>query len=515
MKKRSWARAGEISLNFSKSFHSALNQSSTFINGHAAGEHCNLPRPYPYPLPPCIHCTNLIRNPSFESNSSYWWTDNVSITDFNVFEGNTVANMGPGVASLSQDFPLQGANCHPLFFSFNAFAGFENEFNGELIVEVLWLNSEYNQIRPGLRMFIPNGRINYNARITFFAITDQVPANAAHARVIFSKGPGIFPDFILIDQVVLATISGHELMINGDFETGLLGWTADPETAFISNYELPLEGAGHVCTHFDGTLTQDVYMCGLPPCATFLFSFTAAGSGLVSLNVRIEWLDFNYNPIGSGLTLEIPDETLSAQGNYLSYLNITEPAPPCTAFARIIFTAAIPDPGCYLLLDQVLFARVETDNLILNPSFEDGLDNWESVNYNLVELNDVYEGTTDLGLGEIGGALWQEVELCHAAGHCYLFSTGLGFRYTNSEATFGTMLMKVIWLDHCGHEIGLGLYLTGTSSNQTGINPHWVPYVGITESAPPGTAKARIQFTKTSSEDGYIEIDNVVFGRLI
>jgi len=33
--------------------------------------------------------------------------------------------------------------------------------------------------------------------------------------------------------------------------------------------------------------------------------------------------------------------------------------------------------------------------------------------------------------------------------------------------------------------------------------------------APAGTVKARIQFTKTLSDNGFIEIDNVVFGRLV
>ncbi len=515
MKNKSRARAGEISLNFSGSFHSVFKQSSNFINGHAAREHCHQPGPCPAPLLPCIRCTNLIRNPSFESGSSYWWTDCVNIIDLHAFEGNVAANMGPGVASMSQEFPLLALKCHPLFFSFNAYAGFENEFNGALIVEVQWLNAEYNLIRPGLRMFIPDGRINHNDRITFFALTDRVPANAAHARVVFSKGPGIFPDFIIIDQVVLAAISGQELMVNGNFETGLLGWRADPETAFISDYTLPLEGAGHVYTHFNGTVTQDVCLCGLPPGSTFLFSFAAAGSGQVRLNVRIEWRDINHRLLGSGLILDIPEETLSAQGNYVSYLNITKPAVPGTAFARIIFTALIPDPGNYLLLDQVILTRVETNNLIVNPGFEAGLSNWEAVYATLVEANDVYEGTADVRLGEMGGALWQEVELCHAVGHCYLFSTGLGFRGTNPQSVFGTMLMKVIWLDHCDHEIGLGLYLTAAISSPTGTVPHWLTYVGITEPAPPGTVRARIQFAKTSGEDGDIEIDNVVFARLI
>ena len=530
MANHSWVQAnrtGGLCSNPAGSYNTLSGRSRNLGNANAASQNlcppavdntfevCCPPKPGPGPKPPCLRCTNLVQNPSFEAEYAYWWTNNVYIGNTNVFEGTAVAILGTGVASLNQELKLHGATGSPLFFSFNAFGGSESEFNGTLTAEIVWLDKEYKQIGIGLRMFIPDGRINNTARITFFALTDQVPPDAAYARLTFSKGQGTNPDYILIDQVVLAPISGPDLSTNGDFEADLLGWTASPDTAFISDHKLSLEGAGHVRTHFNGTLTQDVYIPCRRPGSTFLFSFAAAGVGPVSLNVRIEWQDINHNPIGSGLTLQIPDGTLPVQGNYLSYLNITEPTVPGTAYARIIFTASVPDPSYYLLLDQVLFARVVTDNLIVNPSFEDGLNNWESVYYNLVQLNDVYEGTTALGLGEIGGALWQEVNLYQAAGHCYLFSTGLGFRRTSSEATFGTMLMKVIWLDRYGNEIGLGLCLIGTSSNQTGTDHQWVPYVGITEPAPPGADRARIQFTKTLSEDGYIEIDNVVFGRLI
>ncbi|HPF19847.1 MAG TPA: hypothetical protein PLC88_00745 [Syntrophomonas sp.] len=464
----------------------------------------------------CLRAVNLVQNPSFEEEYSYWWTNNVYIGNTNVFEGTAVAVMGSGVASLHQELDLlYGAVCRRLFFSFNAMGGAESCYNGTLTAQIVWLDKEYNQIGIGLRMFVPDGRITNTARLTFFALTDQVPAQAVYARISFSKGQGTSSDAILIDQVLLAPLAGYDLLTNSDFESDLLGWTANPTTAFISDHKLSLEGAGHVRTHFNGTLTQDVYIRSLPPGSSFLFSFAAGGVGAVMLYVHVDWLDSNKNPIGSGLSLQIPNETLSLQGNYLSYLNLTEPTLPGTAYARIIFDAIVPNSSCYLLLDQVLFARVMSDNLIVNPSFENGLNDWEATYVTLVQRNDVYEGAADAGIGQIGGALWQEIDLTQAEGHSYLFSTGLGFRRTSSEATFGTMLMKVVWLDPNRNEIGLGLCLIGTSSNQTGSEHQWVPYVGITEPAPPGTAGARIQFTKTESTDGYIEIDNVVFGRLI
>lgn len=477
---------------------------------------------------------NLVQDPSFEADYYWWWTDNTSITDTAVFEGTAVATMGPGIASLFQEFSLKGANRHPLLLSFNAFSlaqalpnGSQSETvqkdqqadqiqqNGTLIAEVIWLDEDYEAIGTGLRMFIPDSRINSYARITFFGITDYPPYGTANVRIQFSKGQGEYPDYILVDGVLLTSMGRPDLIRNGDFEAGLLGWTALPDTAFISDHKLSLEGAGHVRTHFNGTLIQDIPIRSLPSRTSFLLSFAVLGEGPVGLSVRIEWLDSNDNPIGSGLNLSIPNGTLPAQGNYLSYLNITEPAVPGTVTARLIFTATVPDPAMFLLLDQVLFAPVETDNLIINPSFENGLNDWIPVYISLVPLNDVYEGFAAAGIGQIGGSLVQDVYLHNASGHCFLFSTGLGFRRVGSSATFGTMLMKVIWLDKNDREIGLGLCLIGTSGSEPLSDHMWVPYVGVTEPAPHGTVKARIQFTKTLSTNGYIEIDNVVLGRLI
>ncbi|NLP29563.1 MAG: hypothetical protein GX363_00345 [Clostridiales bacterium] len=471
-----------------------------------------------------IRCNNLVQDPSFEGQSFQWISSNVSFTNSTVFEGVVQATLGPGIASLSQELSLQGVGLRPLFFSFNAVSNLPpdtgSEYAGILIAEVIWLDKDFNNIGSGLRMFIPGDRINNIARITFFAQTDPPPANATHAKIVFSKGQGLSEgntDFISIDGVVLAPMACLDLLKNGDFEANLLEWRAVPgnNTAFLSSYKESLEGAGHVQTHFNGSLTQDIDVRPFPPGTSFLLSFAVQGMGPVTLNVRLEWLDAGGNPIGSGLNLSIPNETLANQGNYLSYINVSFPTLPGTATARLTFAAVVPSPTNFLRLDQVILAPVLTTNLITNPSFENGLNNWQHNLVTLVQRNDVYEGRADAGLGEIGGALWQDVELRHAEGHCFLFSTGLGFRQTSPTATFGSMIMKVIWLDKNDREIGLGLCLISTRQPSGSDFLEWVPYVGITEPAPKGTTKARVLFSKTDSTRGFIEVDNVVLTRLI
>jgi len=456
-----------------------------------------------------------VQNPSFKTDLSCWETDNVIVSDGSPFEGTQVARLGPGIASMFQDVLIPKQEYCPLFLSFNAYSGSNNELNGNLVAEVSWLNADHNIIATGLRIFIPNGRINFIAKITFFDITDRPPAGAAWARLQFSKGVGASPDLIVIDQVILAPISSINLVQNPSFESGLAHWTSDPNTSFIPDFLLPFEGVAQAVTTANGSLFQDVPINWLPAKSSFMLSFAAAATGAATLTVRVEWRNAADNPIGSGLNLLIPSDTLISQGNYLSYLDITDFAPTGTVKARISFAASIIGTGAALVIDQVIFARVASENLVINPSFEDGLNNWTPVNTTLFSANDVYEGFADAMVDLTGGSLVQAVPLTKAVGHCFLFNCGLGFRRVGSAADFGVMLVKVLWLDSRGREIGLGLSLIGTSSPLVQGVLQWLVYTGITEPAPAGTVAARLQFTKSASTNGVIEIDKVVLGRLV
>jgi len=163
----------------------------------------------------------------------------VTGADSTPFEGTQVARMSSGVASLFQDVALSGlANC-PLFVSFNAFPGTDNNSNGNLAVEVLWLDVNRVTIATGLRKIIPNFGINTSVRLTYFDITDRPPAGAVFARLLFSKGTGTAPnDIIEIDQVILAPVNSINLVQNPGFELGLTGWTTTTFTPiFIETFE--------------------------------------------------------------------------------------------------------------------------------------------------------------------------------------------------------------------------------------------------------------------------------------
>lgn len=462
----------------------------------------------------CPPCFNLLENPSFEAGLFAWTaSDNVVTGNDLPFEGNQVALMEAGIASLFQDVPLTGTCGKPLFFSFNAVG--ENPPN--LTVDILWLDSQRNTIGYGLKMIIPRDTVNDlgNTRVTFFAITDVPPLDASFARVLFSKGDVPAEGTLSIDQVILAPINGINLVQNHSFEIGLGGWTGVP---FQPNFEATLQGFGDVVTTTGGSLFQDVSLAGQPANSSFLFSFGAFAEGNAQLTATILWLDQGNNTIGPpALTINIQVETLPAQVNYLTYLDLTSPSPPGAVTARIIFDALLEEDSS-LRIDQVLFARAGTPNLVNDPSFEEGIGDWGFILGNAVEDGFAYEGEFVGSLGGSGDAVFQDVPLEKAAGKCFLFNYGFKVLGAPVGTTTGATEARVIWLNDQGQEIGLGLSLLSTGeANPGGVGAEWLVYTGITEPAPPGTAFARIQFTKPRGfgEESVVHLDKVVFGRLV
>ena len=101
------------------------------------------------PLKACGRCNNLVQN-SFETDLSQWETHNVTTNEGIPFEGTQAARLGPGEANMYQDISLSKLNCMPLLLSFNAVSPTSNQFNGDLLAEVLWLDASRNIIGTGL-----------------------------------------------------------------------------------------------------------------------------------------------------------------------------------------------------------------------------------------------------------------------------------------------------------------------------------------------------------------------------
>lgn len=443
---------------------------------------------------------NLIQNPSFERGLADWITDNVDVTDGSPFEGTQVARMSAGVASMFQDVSLIDTGLTPLFLSFYIEGTSFND--GNLIVELLWLDNAFNQIGIGLRQFIPPS-LRIPTRVSFFAVTDQPPEGTAWARLQFSKGQGAVAaeDFIKIDQVILTPVNSGNLVQNPGFELGLTGWTA---TGFTPNFTEAFTGLGQAAGEVSGgTLFQDIPLTHLPANTPLLVSFAVRSlqTSNGELTVQVLWLNAAGDPIGPpGLNVFIPHDTLDQQINYFTYLALTPPAPFNAVTARIVFTTLEPT----VFVDQVILTAAKTTNLIQNPGFEAGLDHWSAVNWT-AEISDfAYEGTMVARGANNGGVIFQEVALDNAVGQCFLFN----YAISNQRAD---LLAEIIWLDSQNREIGKGLNLIAPAVERE--SNVWVTYTGITEPAPSGTVKARVQFTKGQSGIP-LDLDKVILGRL-
>ncbi len=385
----------------------------------------------------------------------------------------------------------------------------------KLTVEVLWLDTNRNAIATGLRMFITQGTTDNvnNSRITFFDITDTPPAGACFARLLFSKAIGEEGSSVSIDQIILTPVNSINLVKNPSFEVGLTSWTS---TDFLPDFEAPLQGAADAVTSTGGMIFQDVFIGDQPPKSSYLFCFGATALGdEAALTVRVLWLNAANDVIGSpGLEIIITSRTLPHQENYLTYLDLTKPAPSGAVKARIIFETVLEESG--LNIDQIILARAGSSNLLQNPSFEEGESNWTFVEAGIFAQEATYEGRLAAVINITGGAIFQDVPITKAAGHCFVFNCGLRVERAGGGVGSTDTLIKVSWLDKNGREIGLGLCLfTFGTANPAVVFPQWLVYTGITDPAPAGTVAARIQFTKLSAVNAFTTIDKVVFGRLI
>jgi len=456
-------------------------------------------------------CANLVQNPRFEAGFDQWhFSGSLGLATGLPFAGNQAIRMHSSSSSIWKDVALAGVSGRPLLLSFNLFASLEA---ADLIVEVIWLDRHLRAIGVGRHMYIGADTLTgeFNAKITFFEITDRPPANAAFARLQFSKLEGDENSFIEIDQIILAPVRSINLVQNYGFESGLTEWNASD---FVADYDLPLVGGGHARGEGDGLLSQEVYIGNQPLGSSYLLSFALSltETAAVETTVRVQWLDRDSNIISQGLQFLVPEESLLGRSAYLTYLAVTSPAPGGAVWARISFETQGAGVFDYRV-DQVLFSRILTPNLVQNPSFENDLNDWEFDSTTTTNTLSAYEGNWVASMPASGAFLEQQIPLNRAAGRCYLLSFALKVARL---AEFGeaVLLAKVLWLDRTGREIGPGLALVARGDHSVANASTWLVYAAITEPAPAGAAAAKVLFTMRSSENANLALDHVVFAQL-
>ena len=158
------------------------------------------------------------------------------------------------------------------------------------------------------------------------------------------------------------------------------------------------------------------------------------------------------------VVLNLPRNTCSdsSSSDYLSYLDITGPAPLGAFKARIFFSVFVTE-GTTLTIDQVIFARTATNNLVKNPSFIEGLDNWIHDNVSLFAGNNIYEGNVDALAADTGVHCFR----IYPGKCCWqVFCLIAGWVYIKRGASETPDADPGLWLDKNGMQIGLGMSLT-------------------------------------------------------
>jgi len=372
---------------------------------------------------------------------------------------------------------------------------------------VLWLDANGAIIGTGLRAFLPSVSIS-NVRSTFFDVTDRPPLNAFAARLMFSKNASDIP--LLLDLVNLVPVETKNLLRSPSFESGLNGWDS---VNFNSQFSVIWEGATALqISSFPGFISQEIDLNPFRIGEAYLLSAAFAPLGLraATITVRLVFINVLGNPIGEpGIDITILPATLTGQGKYLNFVQLSRPAPIGAVKARLEI-AADEIPGGFVELDQVVLLRLASPNLIQNSEFDNGHDYWTGTDLGVTSGG--YVGQYSAFLDASGGLMGQVVALPPCSlGRNFLFNFAL--HYGDTGNTNGNMIAQVNWLDAKGNEIGLALRLIVLQTVQP--TPQWQVYTGITEAAPIGAASAIIRFTKSKGEtDSVIGLDSVIFARI-
>lgn len=458
---------------------------------------------------------NLVKNHSFEVGLSEWIVQNVTAADITSFIGTQTARMGSGIASIYQDVSLKGVSSRIFFLSYEILVPGTALGIGNLIVEVIWLDAEGRPIGQGLNNYVQGSLlIASGRRLTYFNITDPAPSEAESARIQFSKNsfPTAQTDQIEIDQVVFGPVDSFNLLQNPGFELHGNFWDDTAVVYTLGSQVFEGTGFAELLSNGPASVSQDIPLDGLPKNSSFLLSF--AVRGLLSgppptygdLMVEVQWLDSNNIPLGLGLSLTIRNDTLILNDRFWStYLAVTTPAPNGATTARVVFRQERSDNTTGIGIDNVMFIRTESTNLLANPSFEIGLNEWNSVNY--MTGDNPFEGVFSARAFD-RGYIFQDVNIGNSAGCCFLLS----FAVSGVDGTLDIdFRAEVHWLDAQGRDLGLGLSLV---VNDTGPqeSDRYSTVVALTEPAPKEAVQARIQFTNAT--EGAPSIDLVTFTKL-
>lgn len=310
-----------------------------------------------------IGSINLVKNSGFQLGLNNWSFSNASVQFTNIYEGTASINLEPN-GTLTQNIVINNLPYNSNFLlSFAIDALRADDFPGEtfLRAQVIWLNKLDSPIGTGLELLIYGDKIQYQRNYaTYVDVTTRAPKGAVTAQVKFTNTD---PNFgFNIDKVIFARVGSGNLIENSGFEnaSSISPWIVQGTTA-VETTTWAYEGRRIArISNLGGSISRTVTM---EKNYWYLLSFGYHNSNENTGNMLVEvyWLDSNDQEVGVGLSIIAPSiirygNGISIEGDWITYLGVTDLAPENAVKARIQFSRLSGNAS--INIDKVVFVRL-------------------------------------------------------------------------------------------------------------------------------------------------------------
>ena len=297
---------------------------------------------------------------------------------------------------------------------------------------------------------------------------------------------------------------GDNLLQNPGFENDLAHWRFDNaipvDTISAEGTQAALLGPGVA------SLYQEVNLGDCPgPLFLSLIAYTQSKEvSPGNLVVQVIWMDAAHRAIGTGLSALL---TYPAISHYkVTFFDVTD-MPPVGAVWAALQLSKGGEADTAVTVDQILLTSVLSRNLVSNPGFQLGLQDWTTSRF-APDFANAFEGVGSAGT-LLNATLSQDIPIqAHRPKSYYLLSFAV--KVLGSAG----LTAQLVWLDASGNPIGAPGIDTFIPAATLEMQGTYLTYLFLSDSAPAGTAAVRILFTANTGLLSELLIDQVLLLRV-
>ncbi len=291
---------------------------------------------------------NILINPDFEDGLNNWTATGATLISDNAYSGSFSASICEGSGSIGKALPTTAGT------SYNASLWIRwSELGNYAQVRLRFLDNNYSPIdsnSDGINGF------TYQ-EYTQIELSATAPVNAAYVHIYIYKSNG---GCLLIDDVELCESNiieecSNNILINPDFEGGLVNWTTMGET-LVSDNAYSGNLAASIC-NASGSIGKALPTTeGSSYNASLWVKWSEIGT---FAQVRLRFLDNNYSPINSN-----SDGVNGLIYQEYTQVELSATAPANAAYVHVYIYKS--NGGC-LLIDDVELCETNDTNDPCNP----------------------------------------------------------------------------------------------------------------------------------------------------